>query len=416
MNSRERVFAALNHKEPDRVPVDIGATLVSGISAIAYSNLKKYLNIEEGHIRIYDVPQQLARVEDWFINRFNIDVLDVGSAYLTGDEDWYDVEVNDIEAQFPKWFQPEFNPDGSIELIHKDGTVLGRMSKDALVMDQVYYPFQDSYPDEFNLLSLMRILDKNMWGVCVAPPFSNMGEKRFWRTLRERAIELREKTNKVITLPFGVSIFQGMHSYRRMDKLLIDTARNPKKLEKFVDIQIEFYENALKVICKYLGDVIDIITFGDDLAENNGPMISPRVYKKFFKRGHEYLCDYIKNHSSMKIFFHTCGSVKPLIPDLIECGIDILNPIQINARDMDPKELKQEFGDELTFWGGGVDTRNVLNRESPKNVKKHVIELLEIYYPGGGYIFNTIHNILPDVPPENLIAMFEAIEVFNNTL
>lgn len=367
-------------------------------------------------MRIHDVAQQLARVEDWFIERFNIDAIDIGSAYLKNEEDWYDVEVNGIKAQFPKWFQPKFNTDGSIELVHPDGTVLGRMSKDALVMDQTYFPFVESYPEDFTLLSLMKVLDKNMWAECVVPPFSSIGEKRFWRNLKERALRLREETQKVIILPFGVSIFQGMHSYRRMDKLLMDTVRNPKKVEKFVDVQIEFYENALKVICKYLGDAIDVITFGDDLAENNGPMISPRTYRNFFKRGHKYLCDYIKEHSSMKIFFHTCGSIKPLIPDLIECGIDILNPIQINARDMDPKELKDMYGDELTFWGGGADTRHILNRETPEKVKAHVKELLEIYFPGGGYVFNTVHNILPDVPPQNIIAMFDAIDEYNQNL
>ncbi|TXT64478.1 MAG: Methylcobalamin:coenzyme M methyltransferase [Promethearchaeota archaeon] len=416
MDSRTLILSAINHKEPNRVPVDIGATNVTGISAIAYSNLKKHLNIEEGHIRIYDLVQQLARVESWFIERFNIDALDIGSMYLLNDDDWYDVNVNGINAQFPSWFQPRFNSDGSVELVHNDGTVLGRMSEAAYVMDQTWYPFVESYPETFNLISLMKVLPTNMWAQCVIPPFSQMGEKRFWRTLKEKAIELRQKTNKIIALNLNIAIFQGMHSYRRMDKLLMDTARNPQKVDQFVDIQTEFYENALKVICQYVGDVIDIITFGDDLAENHGPMISPRTYRKFFKRGHEYLCNYIKKNSSMKIFFHSCGSIKPLIPDLIECGIDILNPIQINARDMDPKELKEEFGDELTFWGGGADTRNILNRKSPQHVKDHVKELLEIYFPGGGYVFNPIHNILPDVPPQNLVAMFEAVEEFNQTI
>ena len=118
----------------------------------------------------------------------------------------------------------------------------------------------------------------------------------------------------------------------------------------------------------------------------------------------------------MKIFYHSCGSIVPLLPDLIDTGIDILNPVQINARDMDPKFLKENFGDDITFWGGGADTRNVINRKSSEEVKKHVLELLEIFFPGGGYIWNTVHNILPDVPPQNIVAMFEAIEEFNENL
>ncbi|MEJ2276261.1 MAG: uroporphyrinogen decarboxylase family protein [Candidatus Lokiarchaeota archaeon] len=201
-----------------------------------------------------------------------------------------------------------------------------------------------------------------------------------------------------------------------MDKLLSDTKRNPEKVTKFVDILLEFYENHLKDICKYIGNVIDIITFSDDLGENNGLMINPRTYRDLFKPGHQYLCDFIKRHSSMQIFFHSCGSIKPIIPDLIECGIDILNPVQINTKDMDPRDLKDTFGEDITFWGGGADTRNILNRKKPDEIKKHITELLEIFFPGGGYVWNPIHNILPDVPPQNIIAMFEAINDFNNQI
>ena len=142
--------------------------------------------------------------------------------------------------------------------------------------------------------------------------------------------------------------------------------------------------------------------------------MNPKLYRKIFKPRLAELCSYIKKQSNMKIFFHSCGSIKPLIPDFIEVGVDILNPVQINVKNMDPKELKEEFGADITFWGGGADTRNVINRKSPEEVKKHVLELLEIFAPGGGYVWNTVHNILPDVPPQNIIAMFEAIEEFNN--
>ena len=413
INSRERILASINHKEPDRVPVDIGSTNMTGISAIAYNNLKNYLGVKEGNIRVYDMVQQLARVEDWFIERFGIDAIDIGSTYLTEDKDWYDVELHGIKAQFPIYLQPRYNEDGSYELVHSDGTIIGRMSKDSLVMDQTYYPWLEKYPEKLDLQSYIQALDKNLWAKGVIPPLSNMGEKRYWRNLRDNVIKLRQETNKIIILCLTMNIFQGTHSFRRMDKFLMDTIRNPTKVEKFVDLQIEFYINALKVVCKYLGDVLDIVTFGDDLGENNGPMISPKTYRKFFKRGHQELCDYIKKHSSMKIFFHSCGSIVKLLPDLIECGIDILNPVQINAKDMDPKYLKENFGDDITFWGGGVDTRNVFNRKPPEEVKKHVKELLEIFAPGGGYIWNAIHNILPDVPPENIIAALEAVEEYN---
>ncbi|MBD3340644.1 MAG: methyltransferase [Candidatus Lokiarchaeota archaeon] len=414
INSRERILKALNHKEPDRVPIDIGGSTVTGISAIAYNNLKNYLGIEEGNVRVFEVMQQLVRVEEWFLDRFNIDVLDVGAAYLTNDENWYDVETNGIKMQYPNFFQPRQNPDGSFEIVDEDGTVLGSMSKAALVFDQDYYPYEDGYPEDFTFLSFIKAFNKNAWAKCIFPPFSNMGERRFWKNLRENAIKLRDETLKCIILNFGGGVFQDLHNFRRMDRLIMDTVRNPSKLKKMVDYQIEFHINALKVICKYIGDVVDIIVFGDDLAEKNGPMISPKTYQKFFKYGHEELCDYVKKHSSMKIFFHTCGAVVKLIPDLIEIGIDILNPIQLSAKEMDPKFIKGTFGDDLVLWGGGADTTEVLNRKSPEEVKSHVKELLEIFAPGGGYVWNTVHNILPDVPPENIIAAMDAIEEYNN--
>lgn len=360
--------------------------------------------------------QQLARVEDWFLERFGIDTIDIGHAYLTEDKDWYDVETNGMKMQFPNFFQPRHNPDDSFDIVHSDGTILGNMSKAALVFDQTYYPYLENYPENFTFNSLPGAFDKIPWVKYPFPPFSNVGEKRFWRTLRDNAIKLREKTQRCVLLNFGAGTFQDLHNFRRMDKILIDTVQNPTKLEKLIEYQMEFHINALSVICKYVGDVVDIIVFGDDLAENNGPMISPKTYRKFFKPGHEELCQYVKKHSSMKIFFHTCGSVVKLIPDLIECGIDILNPIQISAKNMDPKYLKENFGDDITLWGGGADTRSTLNWKSPEEVKIHVKDLLEIFSPGGGYVWNTVHNILPDVPPENIVAMLEAVHEYNQEI
>jgi uroporphyrinogen decarboxylase len=258
------------------------------------------------------------------------------------------------------------------------------------------------------------MLSKVLWAAVITPPFSNIGQKKFWKTLRANAIQLKEDTNKAIALNLGGGTFELGTFFRRLDKFLIDVLRNPSKVEKLLDMFVEFHINSLKVICNYVGDIIDIIRIGDDLGENNGPLISPKIYRKIVKPRHIEICDYIKKHSSMKIFFHSCGSVASIIPDLIEAGIDILNPVQISAKNMDPKFLKENFGEDLTFWGGGVDTRNVINYKSPEEVKKHVLDLLEIFSPGGGYIWSAVHNILADVPPQNIIAIFEAIEEFNN--
>ena len=180
MNSRERVLKSINHQEPDRIPVDLGGTPVTGISAIAYHNLKKHLGINEGHTRIYDVMQQLSYPEDTILERFNVDTFDIGRSFNTDDEDWYDVEVNGIPAQFPAWFKSEFNEDGSIDVFHPDGTKLAGMSDAALVIDQTYYPCEEELPQ--NLNEFFQALSKNFAYVLVNPPFDHLTEGGFWKT------------------------------------------------------------------------------------------------------------------------------------------------------------------------------------------------------------------------------------------
>ncbi len=412
MNSRERIFAAINHEEPDRIPVDLGATNTTGISAIAYSRLKKYLGIKSGYVRIYDVAQQLAQPENMILDRFSVDAIDVGRIYNTKDEDWYYVNVNGIEAQFPVWFKPKFNEDNSIEVVHTDGTVLARMSEAAKVIDQTYFPCKDKYPKNMN--DLLKAMPKMAGFEMITAPMDHLNQKGFWRDFRRRTIDFKKNTDRALCLGAGVSFFQFGTALIPMDKFLIDIMRRPAEVENFLNLVLELQKVSLTMICKYVGDLVDIICIGDDYGENNGLFMNPDLFRELIKPKLKEVCEYIKKNSDMKIFLHCCGSIIPIIPDFIEIGIDILNPVQINARDMEPKFLKENFGDEITFWGGGADTRNVINRKSPKNVKKHVFELLEIFAPGGGYIWNTVHNILPDVPPENILAMFEAIQNYNN--
>ncbi len=162
-----------------------------------------------------------------------------------------------------------------------------------------------------------------------------------------------------------------------------------------------------------MGDVADILRFGDDLGHEGGPFMAPEVYRKLFKPRHRVLVDYVRAHSSMKVFLHSCGSIHALIPDLIDVGYDILNPVQTSARDMGPEKLKREFGADITFWGGGIENRTVLNGGSPAEVREQALQRLELFSRGGGFVFNPVHNILPDVPPENVLALFDAVAEFN---
>ncbi|HOV64732.1 MAG TPA: uroporphyrinogen decarboxylase family protein, partial [Spirochaetia bacterium] len=169
----------------------------------------------------------------------------------------------------------------------------------------------------------------------------------------------------------------------------------------------------LEKVCEAVGDIADILRFGDDLGLDSGPFMSRDVYRRLFKPRHKELCEYVKSHSAMHTFLHSCGSLYELMPDLIDAGYEIINPVQTNARNMEPELLKREFGRDITFWGGGVDTRTVLNCGTPGEVADQVKRRLDVFSKDGGFVFNTVHNILPDVPPQNILAMYDAVSEYN---
>ena len=413
MTSRERILASVRHQEPDRVPVDLGSTPSSGISAIAYHNLKQHLGITKGHTRVYDVVQQLAQPEEMILDRYGVDVLDIGRTFNDRDRDWYDVTLpQGIPVQFPSWFRPAVQAGGSWDAYAPDGTRIATMPVGATFFDQTYFPYQDGYPADYK--DLAKEMPKIHWAGLVHSPWDHASEPDFWQQLRERALALRAGSDRALVIVAGCNLFEWGTFLRRIDNFLMDLALNQAEVERLLDALMEIHLDTLEKVCNAVGDVADILRFGDDLGMDTGPFMSPQVYRKLFKPRHTILCDYVHSHSQMHTFLHSCGSIYRLLPDLIEAGYDIINPVQINTRDMEPERLKREFGQDITFWGGGADTRHVLNRATPAEVKDHVRGLVDIFAPGGGFVFNAVHNILPDVPPENIEAMFEAVDEFNN--
>lgn len=411
MNSRQRVLSAINHVEPDGVPVDLGATPSSGISAIAYDRLLQHIPLEDKRNWVYDVVQQVAQPSDEALDRFRIDAIDVGRTFNSRDSDWYDHPLaNGRPAQLPTWFRPRRQPDGSY-LAYEGEEAIASMPLTAFSYDQIVYPFLDGYPDSYGD-NLDEAMGKIHWAAFAHSPWDHAGEPDFWEQLRTKALKLRASSDRAIVLSAGCNLFEWGTFVRRIDNFLMDLVLAPAEVERFLDALMERHLSSLENICRAVGDVVDIIRLGDDLGMNSGPMMGPATYRKLFKPRHEIMCRFIKANSSMHTFLHSCGSIYKLIPDLIDAGFEILNPVQTNARGMDPARLKKEFGSDVTFWGGGADTRSVLNRGTPEQVKDHVRENIEILAPGGGFIFNTIHNILPDVPPENIMAMFEAVDEF----
>ncbi len=351
MTPRERVLASISHKQPDKVPIDLGGTPSSGISAIAYGNLKKHLKIEKGHTRIYDVVQQLAQPEDFILNRFDISVLDIGRTFNTNDTDWYDITmVNNAKAQYPVWFRPAKQPDGSWDAFANDGTLVARKPATGTFFDQAVFPYIDGYPTDYK--DLPKAMSKVLWSALVHSPWDHACEKDFWQMLRQRALDLRDKTDRALIIVAGCNLFEWGTFLRRMDNFLMDLYTAQADVEKLLDVLMEQHLAVLEKVCHAVGDIADVLRFGDDLGMDNGPLMSPEIYRKLFKPRHTQLCQYVKTHSKMHTFLHSCGSIYKLMPDLIEAGYDIINPVQTNCVDMEPEKLKKEFGKDIAFWGG----------------------------------------------------------------
>lgn len=413
MTPRQRVLAAIAHREPDGVPIDLGATPSSGISAIAYNRLKNHLGIATGQTRVYDVVQQLAQPEDIILGRFGIDVIDVGRSFNTQDDDWYDVTLFDgSRAQYPAWFHPKPMDGGGWSAVAPDGTEIATQLKDMNFFDQTCFPWLDGYPDNVReaLPAAMKLVH---WAALAHSPWDHAGQPGFWERLRSNALALRQSSDRALMIVCGCNLFEWGTFLRRMDNFLMDLVAEPESVERLLDALMEVHLTTLEKVCRSVGDVVDIIRFGDDLGMDTGPFMSGDVYRKLFKRHHARLYDYVHRHSSMHTFLHSCGSIHEYLPDLIDAGLEIINPVQTTCYRMEPDALKREFGRHITFWGGGCDTRSVLNRSTPQQVRDHVKRRLEIFAPGGGFVFNTVHNILPDVPPENIVAMYEAVAEFN---
>ncbi len=414
MTSRERVLAAIAHREPDRVPLDLGATPSSGISAIAYSNLIKHIGRNDLSVQIYDVVQQLAQPDMSLLDQFGVDVIDIGRMFNTQPTDWKATTLaNGDSALYPAWFNPIAQPDGSFNCYDDDGErLLARMPEGATFFDQTYFPYVDGFPANYNDLDSQ--MGRILWARYAHSPWDHASDSDFWEQLRAHALHLRATTDKALMIVCGCNLFEWGTFLRRMDNFLMDLLIDPVEVERMLDQLLERHLLTLEKVCKAVGDVVDIIRFGDDLGMTSGPFMAPETYRELFKPRHKQLCDYVKKHSNMHTFIHSCGSISLLMPDLIDAGIEIFNPVQCNAFKMEPEFLKKEFGADCTFWGGGVETVGTLNNGTPEQIRDQVFERMEIMSKGGGFVFNSVHNILPDVPPENILAMYDAVKEYND--
>ncbi len=415
MTSRERIVAAIEHRESDRVPIDLGSNPSSGISAIAHDNLMKHLDWKDQPTLIYDVVQQLAQPGEKLIDLLGVDVIDIGRAFNASVNDWLPVEMaNGRTGYYPSWFNPVKDEKGNWNAFHKDGTRIATMPEGATFFDETCFPFVDAYPDSRAGMNevLDEAMDKVLWQALVHSPWDHAAEPNFWDKLRKGALHLRETTDKALMVVFGGNLFEWGTFIRRMDNFLMDLYIDRENAAILIELLMERHMKTLEKVCASVGDIVDIIRFGDDLGMDSGPFMSIDIYRELFKNHRKKMSSYVHKNSSMHTFIHSCGSIYQYIPDLIDEGIEIINPVQTNCHDMDPLRLKKEFGRDIVFWGGAMDPREIFNHGGPKEVRAETFRRMEIFAPGGGFVVNNIHNIMPDVSPENILAFYEAANDF----
>ncbi len=402
MTHRERILSTLNHREPDRVAIDLGAYRSSGISSVAYPKLRAALGLEARPIYVYDLIQQLAIVDDDVLDWAGADAIEMGRGFCLDEKWWGDWTLPDgTPCRMPIWAIPE-RVGGEWVYRAPKGHVMARMPDGSLHFDQTWWPFLDGEED---LGRIAELYPEHMWTGIASPPGPSIGG---FDELEAGARALRARTNRAIVALFGGNLLEMGQFYYRMDNFLMMLADEPRRVHRFLDALLEVHLANLEKFLAAVGPHIDVINFGDDLGAQNCPQISPKMYREFFKPRHSAMWRRAKQLADVKVMLHCCGAVRPLIPDLIDAGLEVINPVQISCRGMEADGLKRDFGKDLTFWGGGCDTQRILPMGTPDEVRRHVREQVRIMAPGGGFVFQQVHNILGNVPPENIIAMYEA--------
>ncbi len=382
MNSRERIVKALNFEEADRVPYDLAATTWTGITNTAYQNFLKHTGNAAEESNWTDVIQQIVMPSEKVLEELGADVRGV---FPLTSHNW-DVysKLKDCGDYFE--CKDEWN---FIHHFPKNGFWFSLVKSPMEMID----------------FSGEGVVEKGVW-----PDAENV--KR-WEGLREQAIRHRENGKIIFTKGLCAGLFEMHQRVRGMENAMLDPflfAKNSDKLiGKLADLKIEFWDAALEQI----GDAIDIVGEGDDYGTQQSQLIAPEQFREYYLPHFTRVMKFIKSkRPDIKILFHSCGNIRPVIPDFIEMGVDILNPVHFTASGMEPVQLKKDFGRDIVFWGGGVDTQHILPSGTPEEVKDDVKRNIEALAPGGGFVFTTVHNIQAEVPPQNIVAMIEALREF----
>jgi hypothetical protein len=415
MRSRERVIAALDHRQPDRVPVDFGATGQTGISASTLYRLRAALGLPEKPITVVEPFQLLGEVDAEMRTILRSDVVGL----------WNPKNMLGVEnARWKPWTMsdgtPVLMPGGFVSRQEPDGSTVAFPQGDPSSAPSLRLPAGGFFFDN---------IDR-------APPWreSDLDARRDFRDLfgvyseeEARALEaeshrLFRETDCAVIMNFGgggfgdAAVIPGPwekepRGIRRLDDWYEAHLLHPQYIHDLFGMQAEIALRNLRVLQQALGDRVHVINIsGADFGSQAGEIISPEMYRTLYKPYHRLLNDWVHAHTAWKTHFHCCGSIVRLLDDLVDAGVDVLNPVQVSAAGMDAETLKARHGEKLVFWGGGVDTQKTLPFGAPEEVRAEVRERIRIFSRGGGYVFNTIHNILAKTPVANILAMLESVE------
>ena len=370
MNSRQRVLLALEHREPDRVPIDFGG-LVTSMHQHSYRQLLEYLGRPDDEVQIMDMFQQIVDPAPAIKELFHADV--VGFFPHSGSD--YEFELDQETDSFvDEWGVVYRRPPGGYWY-----DLAGHPLKEGTIEELEAFRFPDPR-DPARVLGLAeearRLLEETDQAVMIHAPIGGVYEQSYW--------------------------LRGLEPHYR------DMARDKRYVEALAERVLEWLLDFWDLILEEVGPFVHVVELSDDLGWQQGPLFSPALYREVYKPRHRRLTELIHSKTEAKIFLHCCGAIHWALPDLIESGIDIINPVQVSAKDMETDRLKREFGRDIIFWGGGADASKVLPFGTPQEVREEVKRRIGDLGHGGGYVFAPIHNIQAEVPPQNVVAMFEA--------
>jgi len=415
MNSRQRVEAALDHRQPDYVPLDLGASAVTGMHVASVYLLRQALGLDEPctPVKVVEPYQMLGEIAPDLMDALGIDVVGLGGTktfFGFENKGWKPWTLpDDTPVLVPEDFNTQPEPNGDV-LMYPEGDhsapPSGRMPRGGFYFDTIVR--QEPIDDE-------RLnVDDNL------QEFGPISDEELAYFAGE-AERLHSQTDRAILANFGGTAFGDIalvpapwlkhpRGIRDVEEWYVSTVARFDYVYEVFRHQCEIALANLTKIYDAVGDrVTAVFLTGTDFGTQNGPFISPASYRKLYQPFHRRVNDWVHEHTPWKTFIHSCGSIVALLPDIIEAGFDIINPVQCSAAGMEPFTLKDRFGDRVTFWGGGVDTQKTLPFGTPEDVRKEVQERIGIFNRGGGFVFNTVHNVQARTPQDNLVALYEAV-------